>query len=98
MIHVSIHGSSVARVDLASIALWVVLWRIHLAHQGRIVLVKHGVLLVLLDMHGIGILLHHCAVKSLGWRSWCDLRLATPCLGCGGGVVGCRWIGVGMGK
>lgn len=96
MIHVCIHSRSVARVDLASIALRVILWRIHLAHQGRVVLMKHGVLLVLLDVHGVGILLHHSTVDSLCWRSWSNLRLSTPCLSGGGGMVRCRGVRVCM--
>lgn len=94
MVHVCIHGRSVTGVDLASIALRVVLWRIHLAHQGRIVLMKHGILLVLLDVHGVGILLHHGAVERLRRRSRGNLRLSTPCLSGGGGVVRCRGVGV----
>jgi len=96
MVHVCIHGRSVAGVDLSSIALRVILWRIHLAHQGRIVLMKHGILLVLLDVHGVGILLHHGAVDSLRRRSRGNLRLPTPCLSGGGGVVWCRGVGVCM--
>jgi len=97
MVHVCIHGRSVARVDLASIALRIVLWRIHLAHQGRIVLMKHGVLLVLLDVHGVGILLHHRTIDSLCRRSGGNLRLSTPCLSGGGSVVRCRGVGIGVG-
>ena len=100
-------------VHLSSIALRVILWRIHLAHlgknyhcrdfdqvdlcytyQGRIVLMKHGILLVLLDVHGVGILLHHGAVDSLRRRSGGNLRLPTPCLSGGRGVVRCRGVGV----
>jgi len=94
MIHVCIHSRSVARVDLASIALRVILWRIHLTHQGRVVLMKHGILLVLLDVHGVGILLHNGTVDSLCWRSWSNLRLSTPCLSGGGGMVRCRGVRV----
>lgn len=94
MIHVCIHSCSIARVNLASIALRVILWRIHLAHQGRIVLMKHGILLVLLDVHGVGILLHHSTVESLRWRPWGNLRLSTPCLSGSGGMVRCRGVRV----
>lgn len=94
MVHVCIHGRSVAGVDLASIALRIILWCIHLAHQGRIVLMKHSILLVLLDVHGVSILLHHGAVESLRRRSRGNLRLSTPCLSGGGGVVRCRGVGV----
>jgi len=97
MVHVCIHGRSVPRVNLASIALRVILWRIHLAHQGRIVLMEHGVLLVLLDVHGVGILLHHGTVDGLRRWSRGNLRLSTPSLSCGGGVVRCRGVGIGVG-
>ena len=70
-----------------------------ISYQSRIVLVKHSVLLVshraMLDLHGVGVLLHHCIVDGLSRGSWCNLRLATPCLRSGAGVVRCRGIGVG---
>jgi hypothetical protein len=58
------------------------------------VLMKHGILLVLLDVHGVGILLHHGTVDGLRRRSRGNLRLSTPCLSGGGGVVRCRGVGV----
>ena len=60
-------------------------------------LMKHCILLVLLDVHGVGILLHRCAVESLCRRSRSNLGLSTPCLGSCGSVMRCRgiWVGVG---
>ena len=55
---------------------------------------KHSILLILLDVHGVGILLHHGAVESLRRRSRGNLRLSTPCLSGGGGVVRCRGVRV----
>ena len=67
------------------------------SYQGRIVLMEHGVLLVLLDVHGVGILLHHGTVDGLRRWSRGNLRLSTPSLSRGGGVVRCRGVGIGVG-